>query len=255
MKVVILAGGFGTRLSEYTGVVPKPMVEIGGKPIIWHIMTHYASYGFDEFIIAVGYKGHVIKEYFSGITSRLSDFSVDFGTGEISLINPPKIDWKVTLVDTGVQSMTGGRILRLGSLLADQPFMVTYGDGVSDLNITELTAFHRAHGKIGTITAVRPMARFGELQLKSDGLVSRFEEKPQTHKGWVNGGFMIFEPDIFEYLDDDSCVLEKRPLELLSSLNELMAFKHTGFWQCMDTKRDRDFLEGIYRGGEAPWAQ
>jgi len=252
MKVVILAGGLGTRLSEETIVKPKPMVEAGGKPILWHIMNIYAFYGCKEFIIALGYKGEVIKEYFLNYYYHQSDLTIDLKTGGISTTNSSLKDWIVHLVDTGLNSMTGGRLYRLRSILKREAFMLTYGDGVGNVNIDNLIAFHKAHGKIATITAVKPSARFGGMSFDGDRVVE-FKEKPQTEEGWINGGFFVFEPEIFEYISGDDAILEKDPLENLAKDSQLMAYKHEGFWQCMDTLRDKQLLDKLWESGKAPW--
>ncbi|MGC6497165.1 MAG: glucose-1-phosphate cytidylyltransferase [Candidatus Puniceispirillaceae bacterium] len=254
MKVVILAGGFGTRLGEFTDVIPKPMVQIGNKPIIWHIMKNFSSFGLKDFYVALGYKADVIKSYFSSYASMKSDFCVDLGTGIITPIGDPMdgVDWRVRMVETGEQTMTGGRLKRLKAFLSEGPFILTYGDGLSNVDIQKLVAFHRSHGKLVTITAVRPAARFGELDLVDDQ-VTAFQEKPQTRDGWINGGFFVMEPGFLDYLDSDETVLEAEPLKKLSAAGELMAFKHDGFWQCMDTKRDKDLLEKMLVSGKAPW--
>ncbi|HEY3375061.1 MAG TPA: glucose-1-phosphate cytidylyltransferase [Candidatus Aquicultor sp.] len=252
MKVIILAGGFGTRLAEESSIRPKPMVEIGGKPILWHIMNVYASYGFNDFLIACGYKGEVIKEYFHNFFFHNSDFGIDLSNGRYEIINPCCLDWKVGVIDTGLNTMTGGRLQRLKGLIGDTTFMLTYGDGLSNVNIKDLVAFHQAHGKLATITAVRPPARFGGLVL-DDGKVQEFSEKPQTGEGWINGGFFVFEPGIFDYLSGDETILERDPLERLAADNQLMAFRHEGFWQPMDTLREKQLLETLWTSGNAPW--
>ena len=251
MKVVILAGGYGTRLSEYTDVIPKPMVTIGPKPIIWHIMQHYASYGYKEFIIALGYKSHVIKEFFRNFPLLDRDFTVDFQTGNIETNSSSLLDWKVTLVDTGVDSLTGTRLKLLKPYLQDDTFMLTYGDGLSDININHLLRHHKNQSKLVTVTAVRPPARFGELILSNDS-VTQFCEKPQLHEGWINGGFFIMEPAFIDLIPEQNVMLEREPIDTLVQLGELAAFKHHGFWQCMDTKRDRDLLEKLYLDNP-PW--
>ena len=253
MKVVILAGGLGTRLSEETEVRPKPMVEIGGRPILWHIMKHYAHYGFNEFAIALGYKGDEIKRYFLDYSRLESDVSIDLATGAVAASRERPDDWRVQLVDTGLSTNTGGRVRRLKPLLEAGPFMLTYGDGVCNLNLRELVQFHRANGRLATVTAVRPPARFGGLVFQGD-LVVRFTEKPQIGEGWINGGFMVFEPRIFQYLKDDQASLEGDALEQLARDGELAAFRHDGFWQCMDTLRDVRLLEGLWQSGRAPWS-
>ena len=251
MKTVILAGGFGTRLSEYTDVTPKPMVTIGGKPILWHIMNSYAKFGFNDFIIAVGYKSEIIKSFFLNYASLNSDFTVDLSSGDVKPINFSPVDWKVTLVDTGLHTMTGGRLRRLKSYIGDGPFMLTYGDGLSNINICELLSFHQSHGKLMTVSAVRPSARFGGLGLDGN-TVRTFVEKPQLLEGWINGGFFVIDPKFLDYIDDDQTSLERKPMELAAANNQLMAYKHDGFWQCMDTKKDRDTLENLWLSG-APW--
>ena len=245
MKVIILAGGFGTRLSEYTESIPKPMVSICGKPIIWHIMEHYAKFGFKEFVIALGYKAEIIKDYFLKSKTLNSDFTIDLTNGEINLFQSCSVDWKITLIDTGLNTMTGGRIKRVQEFIGNKPFMLTYGDGLADVDIGNLVKFHNAHNKMVTVTAVRPIARFGELEIKNDKDVVSFQEKPQVDRGWINGGFFVCQPDVFSYIEDDSSVWEREPLEKITNENHLCAYKHFGFWQCMDTKRDKDLLEKI----------
>lgn len=253
MKTVILAGGFGTRLAEYTNIIPKPMVEIGGQPIIWHIMNLYAYYGYNEFIVALGYKGEVIKEYFLNYYSLKSDFTVDLGTGNVEYVHKEPVDWKVTLVGTGPNTMTGGRLKRLKRYLENDTFMLTYGDGVSNVNIGELVNFHRSHGKIATVTAVHPGARFGELVVSENNSVSSFKEKPQITQGWINGGFFVLEPEFLDLIGSDLTVLEEEPLEEAASSGNLKCFQHKDFWQCMDTVRDRNVLEELWKNGNAPW--
>ena len=248
MKVIILAGGFGTRLSEYTESIPKPMVTIGQKPILWHIMSQYAKYGIKDFKLALGYKAEIIKEYFLNYNVLNSDFTVDLGTGVVNSHQRHKTDWKVSLVDTGLESMTGGRVKRMQPFIGNETFLLTYGDGVSDINIDELIKFHKSHGKMVTVTAVRPRARFGELSIENN-IVTSFKEKPQTTQGMVNGGYFVIEPEFFDLIEGDDTVLEKSPLEKVAKMGELVAYKHEGFWQCMDTKRDRDYLEKLWRGG------
>lgn len=252
MKVVILAGGSGTRLAEETEVRPKPMVEIGHRPLIWHIMKHYAHYNCNEFYLALGYKGEEIKRYFldwteveGSLTLRLKDRVVVRHDSHLE-------DWTVHLMDTGLETMTGGRLKRLAHLLADGTFMMTYGDGVADVNLDELLAFHRAHGKLATITAVRPPARFGGLEFEGDRVL-RFTEKPQVGEGWINGGFFVLEPGVFDYIEGDATHWERHPLEQLAAAGQLMAFRHTSFWQCMDTLRDKRLLEQLWQSGAAPW--
>lgn len=253
MKVVILAGGFGTRLSEYTKVIPKPMVEIGGKPILWHIMNHYAKYGYKDFVIALGYKGEVIKNYFLQYYALNNDFTIDLSNNHVDYVNERHTDWKVTLVDTGQASLTGGRVKRLQPVIGNEDFMLTYGDAVSDVNIAELVKTHYQSGKLATVTAVHPAARFGELQLSGEGLVTSFKEKPQVNQGWINGGFFVLSPKIFDYIDGDRTTFEAEPLERLASEGQLKAYLHDGFWQCMDTVRDREKLNEMWETGNAPW--
>lgn len=253
MQTVILCGGLGTRLAEETNVKPKPMVEIGGKPIVWHIMKSYEQYGFNDFILALGYKGEVIKDYFLHYHARQSNLTILLKNGDVSYSNPTAEDWKVSLIDTGANTMTGGRIRRLKDILKEQgTFMVTYGDGVSDVNIEKLLAFHRSHGKLATVTAVRPPVRFGELLIEKDSVI-QFQEKPQAGEGWINGGYFVFEPGVLDFISDDTTMLEREPLEKLAQMGELKAFMHEGFWQCMDTIRDRDFLQSAWQSGKAPW--
>jgi glucose-1-phosphate cytidylyltransferase len=252
MKVIILAGGRGTRLSEETTVRPKPMVEIGGKPIIWHIMKIYASYGYKDFLVACGYKGEIIKEYFHNYFMHNSDYVIDLRDGSRKIIKSNGDDWRVGMIDTGLDTMTGGRILRLRDWLGAETFMVTYGDGVADININSLISFHHSHGKLATVTAVRPPARFGGLNLDGD-IVKEFSEKPQAGEGWINGGFFVFEQGIFDFLSDDQTILEREPLEKLAACGQLMAYRHTGFWQPMDTLRDKYLLEELWASGRALW--
>ena len=253
MKVVILAGGFGTRLSEYSGSIPKPLVPIGGKPIIWHIMQHYASYGHKDFYIALGYKSESIKEYFLNYRTLSSNFTLDLGSGEVTLHQHDTLDWRVTLVETGLKTLTGGRVKLLKPFIGDQTFLLTYGDGVANIDLDGLVKFHKSHGKLVTITAVRPTARFGELEINAKRVI-RFEEKPQLEEGWVNGGFMVIEPKFFDFIEGDQTMIEREPMEKAASLGELMAFCHQGFWQCMDTKRDHDILEKLWTTS-APWTK
>jgi glucose-1-phosphate cytidylyltransferase len=252
MKVVILAGGRGTRLAEETASRPKPMVEIGGKPLLWHIMSIYASHGHNEFVVACGYRAELIKEWFRNAYLSSSDFVIDLASGAVDVLNPARLDWKVALVDTGLDTMTGGRLRRLADMLRTGTFMVTYGDGVGDVDVGALLAFHRAHGKAGTVTAVRPPARFGGLVLEN-GRVREFSEKPQTEAGWINGGFFVFEPSVLGHIADDHTSLEREPLERLAQEGELMAYRHEGFWQPMDTLREKELLESLWASGSAPW--
>jgi len=252
MKVIILAGGFGTRLSEHTESIPKPMVRIGGRPILWHVMNTYARYGHKDFYIALGYKGELIKEYFTNYRTLNSNFTVDLSSGAVASHETDGVDWRVTLVDTGAETMTGGRVKRMREYVGDETCLVTYGDGVANLDLDLLLDFHRGHGKLATISAVRPGARFGELDLDEERVIS-FREKPQLGQGWINGGYFVLEPAFFDLIQGDATMLEREPLEQASSSGELMAFRHEGFWQCMDTKRDRDLLESLWASGEPPW--
>ncbi len=252
MKVVILAGGFGTRLAEETEVKPKPMVEIGERPILWHIMRHYEHYGFNEFLIALGYKGEVIKRYFLDYYRLDGSMTIDFSKGTVETHTKEPKNWTVHLRDTGLNTYTGGRIKRLEPWLKDSTFMVTYGDGVSEVDLKDLLRFHRSHGRIATVTAVRPPARFGGLVFDGD-LVREFSEKPQIGEGWINGGFLVFEPAIFDYLEGDHSSLEADAMEHLAADCQLAAYRHGRFWQCMDTLRDKRLLEGLWRKGQAPW--
>lgn len=254
MKVGILCGGLGTRLSEETVIKPKPMVEIGGYPILWHIMKLYASAGFEEFVLALGYKGEVIKDFFINYHPRSSDVTVKLRTGEVDYHNTTAEDFTVRMIETGAETMTGGRLLRMKSYLGNGTFMLTYGDGVCDVDLNRLLAFHRAHGGLATMTAVRPPARFGTMRFDGDRVIE-FEEKPQTGEGWINGGFFVLEPGVFDYLSSDADILEKRPLENLARDGQLHAYRHEGFWKCMDTVRDRNVLEEIWAHGNAPWKQ
>ena len=256
MKVVILAGGFGTRLSEYTDLLPKPMVTIGGKPMLWHIMSLYSRFGFNDFVIALGYKSEYIKEYFLNFYAKNSDFTINLEDNTISYHKYSENKWKVTLVDTGFSTMTGGRVKRLKPFLEESDnFMMTYGDGLSDVNISQLRDFHASHNKLATVTSVRPNARFGELSIDIQSQVTSLQEKPQVHDGWINGGFFVFRREFLSLIDDDHTILEKSPLMKAAMSNELMAFKHEGFWQCMDTKRDRDYLNQIWDTGNTPWLE
>ena len=251
MKVIILAGGFGTRLSEYTDAIPKPMAKIGDKPILWHIMKIFEHHALNDFVLALGYKNEIIKEYFSKYSLLNSDFSIDLKSGNMEMHQVQSENWNVTLVDTGLDTMTGGRIKRLKDFIGNQTFMVTYGDGVGNIDIKILIKFHKSHKKLATVTAVRPQARFGELEIVDD-CVKSFKEKPQLDQGWINGGFFVLEPEVFDLISDDSVMFERQPLEELSSEENLMAYKHNGFWKCMDTKRDLEILNDLWNTNP-PW--
>lgn len=252
MKVVILAGGLGSRLAEETELKPKPLVEIGGRPILWHILKHYARHGFAEFVIALGYKGEAIKRYFLDYRALSGDLTIELGKGEVRLEERAAEAWTLHLMDTGLGAGTGGRVRRLRRLLEDGTFMVTYGDGVSDVDLGALLRFHRAQGRLATLTAVRPPARFGGIAFDGDR-VARFTEKPQIGEGWINGGFLVFEPGVFAYLKGDETSLEADTMERLAADGQLAAYRHDGFWQCMDTLRDKRLLEALWDGGNAPW--
>ena len=251
MKVIILAGGFGTRLSEYTDVIPKPMAKIGDKPILWHIMKIFEHHALNDFVLALGYKNEIIKEYISKYSLLNSDFSIDLKSGNMQMHQIQSEDWNVTLVDTGLDTMTGGRIKRLKDFVGNQTFMVTYGDGVGNIDIKNLIKFHKSHKKLASVTAVRPQARFGELEIVDD-CVKSFKEKPQLDQGWINGGFFVLEPEVFDLISDDSVMFERQPLEELSTEENLMAYKHLGFWKCMDTKRDLEILNDLWNTNP-PW--
>src|SRR5262245_26109926 len=253
MKVVLLAGGRGTRLDEETVTRPKPMVEIGGKPILWHVMNIYASHGYCDFVIACGYRGEMIKQYFSSLFLHANDYVISVRDGSRRVVNAACPDWRVWLIDTGLETMTGGRLLRLRHILDDEPFMLTYGDGLADVDIAALVAFHRTHGRIATVTAVRPPARFGAIELDGGNTVRNFCEKPRTGEGWINGGFFVLEPPIFDRLENDATSFEREPLERLAADRQLMAFLHPGFWQPMDTLRDKQLLEPSRTSRSAPW--
>lgn len=252
MKVVILAGGLGTRLSEYTDTIPKPMVQIGEQPILWHIMKNYASQGFTDFVIALGYKAEVIKQFFVNYPIINSSFTIDMSSGALITHEKSSINWKVTLVDTGLNTMTGGRILRLKEYLKDESFMLTYGDGLANVNLSSLLKFHQQHKKLATVTTVHPGARFGELELEGS-IVKSFKEKPQTKQGWINGGFFVIEPDFLNYIKDDTSILEAEPLERVAIEKQLAAYQHEGFWQCMDNIRDRNYIVNLWNNNQAPW--
>lgn len=252
MKVVILAGGLGTRLSEETEIKPKPMLEIGGHPLLWHIMKHYAHYGMKEFYIALGYRGDAIKRFFMDYYSLNGSITIDLASGSVNTQDRECEDWIVHLKNTGQDSNTGGRVNRLKSYLSDGTFLVTYGDGVADINLHELLAFHRSHGRLATVTAVRPPARFGGLIFEGDMVVD-FTEKPQIGEGWINGGYLVLEPEIFNYLEGDQSSLEADALERVAADNQLAGYRHQGFWQCMDTLRDKRLLESLWHERRAPW--
>ncbi len=252
MKVIILAGGRGTRIVEESTTRPKPMVEIGSHPILWHIMNIYAAHGHEDFLVACGYRGEVIKEYFHNFMVHNSDYVINLENRNVQLITPPTLRWRIGVIDTGLDTMTGGRIGRLKHLIDDATFMVTYGDGVGDIDITALMDFHRAHGRLATVTAVRPPSRFGGLSLDGDQ-VEEFSEKPQAGEGWINGGFFVFERAVLDYVDDDTTVLERETLEALADEKQLMAYRHEGFWQPMDTMREKEILEQLWASGHAPW--
>ncbi len=253
MKVVILAGGLGTRISEESHLRPKPMIEIGEKPILWHIMKIYSSYGFHEFVICLGYKQHMIKEFFADYFLHTSDITFDLASNQMTVHNNASEPWKVTLVDTGLNTMTGGRVKRVREYLGEEPFFLTYGDGVSNVDIAALLAFHKSHKKIGTITTVNIGQRFGVMDIGKDGAIHSFREKQDTDGSLINGGFMVMNPEIFDYIDGDETVFEKKPLEQLAREGQLMAYKHGGFWHCMDTQRDKNSLEEMWKSGAAPW--
>lgn len=252
MKAVILAGGLGSRLAEETEIKPKPMVEIGGRPILWHIMKHYAHFGIRDFYVALGYKGEVIKKYFVDYSTLSGSLTVNTATGRMAVHGHGSDDWNVHLIETGSNTNTGGRVKRMATQLQDGVFLATYGDGVSDVNIDDLLRFHRSHGKLATLTAVRPPARFGGLVFQGD-MVAEFTEKPQIGEGWINGGFLVLEPGVFEYLPGDETSLEAQTMEHLAKIGQLAAYRHEGFWQCMDTLRDVKLLESLWQQGRAPW--
>jgi len=252
MKTIFLAGGLGTRLSEKTVECPKPMVEIGGKPMLWHIMQLYSAYDHNEFIVALGYKGELIKQYFYHFYAFNNDLSVDLSSGKTTIHQNNAPSWNVHLIDTGLHTQTGGRLKRLEKWIGHETFMMTYGDGLSDVNLESLIAFHRSHGKLATVLSVRPPARFGELVFNGDR-IQTFLEKPQIEEGWINGGFFILEPEVFKYLENDQTIWERSPLERLAQDKELMGYKHTGFWQPMDTLREWRYLNSLWESGTPPW--
>lgn len=254
MKVVILAGGLGTRISEESHLKPKPMIEVGDAPILWHIMKYYSSYGFNEFIICCGYKGYVIKEYFADYYLHRSDVTFDFANNnEMIIHNNVAEPWKVTVVDTGLHTMTGGRLKRIQKYVGDQTFMMTYGDGVSDIDLDALLEFHRVHKKAATLTAIQPGGRFGVLDIDDNETVRQFSEKAKEDGGWINAGFMVLEPEVFDYIEGDDTFFEKEPLENLALDGKLVAYRHEGFWKCMDTMRDKGMLDELWNSGQAPW--
>jgi glucose-1-phosphate cytidylyltransferase len=254
MKVVILAGGFGTRISEQSHLIPKPMIEIGERPILWHLMKYFSTFNFNEFIICCGYKQHIIKEFFADYSLRMSDVTFDFKNGNCMEVHSNESEpWRVTLVDTGLTTMTGGRIKRIAQYIEDETFMLTYGDGLSTVNLNALVDFHKSHRKIATLTAIQPGGRFGVIDIAKDGSINKFKEKSKDDVGWINGGFMVMETKIMDYISGDDCILEKYPLETLAAEGQLNAFKHEGFWQCMDTMRDKELLEELWKQGNAPW--
>ncbi len=253
MKVIILSGGFGTRISEYTSVIPKPMIRIDGKPIIEHIMEIYSKFGHREFYIALGYKSEVIKKYFYNYEILNSDFKINLNNGKVNTYSSQKKDWDINLINTGINTMTGGRLKRMSKFIGNETFLLTYGDAVSDLNINKVIDFHKSHNKLVTITGVRPPARFGELTINENNEVLEFKEKPNIKEGWINGGFFVIEPEFFNFINNDSSILEKEPLEKAAKINELIAYLHDGFWHCIDTKRDKDNLEEIIKSGNKKW--
>ena len=254
MKVVLLAGGFGSRISEESHLKPKPMIEIGGMPILWHIMKTYSMYGFNEFIICAGYKQHVIKEYFADYYLHMSDITFDFeNNNDIIIHNNVAEPWKVTIVDTGLSTLTGGRVKRIQKYVGDEEFMLTYGDAVSDVNIADLVEFHKKQGKLATLTAVQPGGRFGTLDISDKGIIKKFAEKTKESGGWINAGFMVLSPKVFDLIEGDKTIFERYPLEKLSADGQLSAYKHKGFWQCMDTLKEKMYLEELWDSGNAPW--
>ena len=254
MKVIILAGGFGTRLSEFTELIPKPMVRVGDKPIIWHIMNHYANYGHNDFYLALGYLSEVIKKYFLTYQSLQSDFCVSLKSGDVNFFKSTTLDWKVNCVDTGEATLTGKRIKKMQNYVLNEPFLLTYGDGLSNVNIEDLLKFHKSHNKMITMTAVRPKARFGELSIDGNKVLD-FQEKPQMADGWINGGFFVIEPEFFDIIGSDNVMLERAPLEKAANMGELMVYKHDGFWQCMDSKRDYDYLNDLWKNKNYKWRE
>ena len=254
MKVIILAGGLGTRISQFTDTIPKPMIRIGEKPIIWHIMNHYYKFNFKEFVLALGYKGEKIRDYFLNYNYYNQDIELSLNKGSVNFKNNNKLDWNVHLSDTGPQTLTGGRIKRLLNYVKNDTFMVTYGDGICSVEIDKLLKFHKSHGKLATVTAVRPTARFGELSINNN-LVTNFEEKPQVQDGWINGGYFVFEPEVLKYIDSDNTILEKEPLENLAREGQLASYQHDDFWMCLDTKRDYDLMQDYYFNNKGYWSK
>jgi glucose-1-phosphate cytidylyltransferase len=253
MKVVILAGGFGTRFSEETDIKPKPMIEVGGKPILWHIMKIYSHYGYNEFVILLGYKSYMIKEYFANYFLHQSDVTIDLTTNKIDVHHNTSAPWKVTLLDTGESTMTGGRIKRAQKHIGNEPFLLTYGDGVSDVNINNVVKFHKDHGKLMTMTAIQPEGRYGAIDFQSNNQVTNFIEKPKGDNSWINGGFFVCQPEIFDYIENDETIFERKPLETVAGEGNLFAYKHEGFWMCMDALRDKKMLDKYWEDGEAKW--
>ncbi|KJV31644.1 glucose-1-phosphate cytidylyltransferase [Luteibacter yeojuensis] len=253
MKAVILAGGLGTRIAEESDFKPKPMVEVGGRPLLWHIMKTYAQHGIKEFVICLGYKGYVIKEYFFNYYRHTANLEIDLRTGNADVLDSQAEDWKITLIDTGQDTMTGGRVKRIRPYIGDQTFCLTYGDGLSNIDVSAELAFHRAHGKLATVAAVQPPGRFGVLNTRADGLVTSFEEKPQDEIGWINGGFFVLEPSAIDYIEGDDTSFERAPLANLARDGQLMSFQHHGFWQPCDTLRDKRELQALWDAGKAPW--
>lgn len=254
MKVVILAGGFGTRISEESHLKPKPLINIGEEPIIWHIMKIYSQYGFNDFVICLGYKGNMIKDYFLNYFLYKSDITVDYKHGNQHIVHKHSAEnWKVTLVNTGINTMTGGRVKKVQDYIGNEPFMLTYGDGLANVNLEKLVSFHKSHGKLATLTAAQPAGRFGALGISKGDKVNSFQEKIKGDGGWINGGFFVFQPEIFDLITDETTVLEKEPLETLANTDQLMAYKHSDFWHPMDTLRDKNHLEELWKSGKAPW--
>ncbi|MGB2578778.1 glucose-1-phosphate cytidylyltransferase [Elusimicrobium simillimum] len=253
MKIVLLAGGFGTRISEESELKPKPMIEIGGKPVLWHIMKIYSQYGFNEFIVLCGYKSYIIKEYFSNYFMHQSDFTIDMNNNSVKYHNCNAEKWKITVLDTGLNTMTGGRVKRAQDYIGNEPFMLTYGDGVADIDINKLLEHHKSSKKLATVTAVQPMGRFGALNITDDNTVTSFMEKPVGDGNWINGGFFVLQPEVFDYIAGDTTILEREPLESIAAKGQLTAYKHHGFWRPMDALRDKKDLEALWDSGNPPW--